>query len=154
MGRSFDPIRPVDMAEQGKRGMRAQFAALPWRRHGGKVEVLLVTTRDGDRWIIPKGWPMDGKTPAASAATEAYEEAGVIGIASERCVGVFTYSKGSGLRVVSAVFPLEVTRLLDTWIERKSRKRRWVSLRKAARLVSEPDLARLLSDPTLLSLLR
>lgn len=154
MGQGFNAVRPVTMADQSKRDMRAQFAALPWRRADDRIEVLLVTTRDGDRWVIPKGWPMDGKTPAASAATEAYEEAGVTGIASERCVGVFTYSKAGGLPVIAAVFPLEVTRLLPDWDERKSRRRRWVSLKKAARLVSEPDLARLLADPTLLILLR
>ncbi|WP_375261518.1 NUDIX hydrolase [Palleronia sp.] len=157
MGRGFETVRPIDMADQGKRDMRAQFAALPWRRNDGRIEVLLVTTRDGDRWVIPKGWPMDGKTPAACAATEAYEEAGVIGVASERCVGVFTYRKRAsegGLPVIAAIFPLEVTRLLSDWDERKSRRRKWVSPKKAARLVSDPELARVLSDPTLLTFLR
>ena len=157
MGQGFEAVRPIDMAEQSKREMRAQFAALPWRRREGKIELLLVTSRGGERWIIPKGWPMDGKPPAAAAAIEAHEEAGVIGVPSERCVGVFTYRKETtdgDFPVIAAVFPVEVTRLLPDWDERKARQRKWVAPKKAARLVSDPDLARLLSDPTLLKLLQ
>ncbi|MFC6583776.1 NUDIX hydrolase [Sulfitobacter aestuariivivens] len=54
--------------------MRTQFAALCYRVKKGKVQVLLVTSRGTKRWIVPKGWPMDGKTPAQSAALEAWEE--------------------------------------------------------------------------------
>ena len=157
MSETFDIIRPVDMGDLGKRDMRAQFAALPWRRRKDTLEVLLVTTRETGRWVIPKGWPMPGKTPAAAAAIEATEEAGVIGVASERCVGVFTYLKILGetsLPVIVAVFPLEVTKTLSTWSEKDERKRKWVSLKKAAKLAGDRDLARLFGDPQLPKLLR
>jgi 8-oxo-dGTP pyrophosphatase MutT (NUDIX family) len=40
---------------------RAQVGALPVRGKAGAYEVLLVTSRESGRWIIPKGWPMRGK---------------------------------------------------------------------------------------------
>jgi 8-oxo-dGTP pyrophosphatase MutT (NUDIX family) len=57
---------------------RAQYAALPWRL-GERVEILLVTSRDTHRWVIPKGWPMKGRSPRGAAAVEASEEAGLLG---------------------------------------------------------------------------
>ena len=58
---------------------RTQYGALCWRMHRGKVEVLLITSRDTGRWVIPKGWPIAGLAPAETAAREAWEEAGVEG---------------------------------------------------------------------------
>ncbi len=156
MGRTIAGARTLALSEAGKRGARAQFAALCWRRRRGGIEVVLVTGRDTGRWIIPKGWPMDGRSPAEAAAVEAREEAGVAGIASERSLGIFTYAKrlnGASVPVVVVVFPVEVMALRDDWPERKARRRRWVPLGKAAKLVADPDLARLLRDPTLPALL-
>ena len=39
---------------------------------------------------------MEGKTPAASAAREAWEEAGVTGKPMGHCLGVYSYAKGVG----------------------------------------------------------
>lgn len=62
-----------------------QVASLPLRRsEDGKIEVLLVTSRETRRWIIPKGWPMKGKKQHEAAAIEAEEEAGVIGNTSKK----------------------------------------------------------------------
>jgi len=33
---------------------RRQYAALPWRLVGDGVEVLLASSRDTRRWVIPK----------------------------------------------------------------------------------------------------
>ena len=58
--------------------MRVQYGILPYRRtKPNSLEVLLITTRQSRRWIIPKGWPIKGLKPVKSAAREAYEEAGV-----------------------------------------------------------------------------
>lgn len=138
--------------------MRAQFATLPWRRVDGRIELCLITSRDTGRWIIPKGWPMDGKTPSEAAAIETFEEAGLRGIASTRCVGVYTYLKdlddGPDLPVLVAVFPLEVTKVLNDWPEADQRSRKWVTLKKAARLVSDRELREILRDPNLPKLLK
>ena len=84
---------PISLQGAAKGSARTQFAALCWRRRKGKVQVLLITSRRRKRWIVPKGWPMDGKTPAHCALIEAWEEAGVIGIASDYSIGVYAYEK-------------------------------------------------------------
>ncbi|GKY88593.1 NUDIX hydrolase [Sinisalibacter aestuarii] len=131
------------LAGAGKRDVRSQFGAIPWRLNDGKVEVLLVTSRISRRWILPKGWPMHGATPAEAAATEAYEEAGVTGEPSNAAVGFYSYRKdfeGDDLPVVVAMFPLRVKKVLKDWPEKGQRKRKWVSRKKAAALLSEPEL--------------
>jgi 8-oxo-dGTP pyrophosphatase MutT (NUDIX family) len=77
------------MAKHGFRDN--QFAALPWRiGEGGRREVMLLTSRETHRWIIPKGWPMKGRKPGDVASQEAYEEAGLIGhIVGKRPIGSF-----------------------------------------------------------------
>lgn len=125
-----------------------QYAALPWRMTDGGLEVLLITSSSG-RWIIPKGWPMDGKAPHEAAAQEAWEEAGVRGEAGPEAVGVFhtdKVSKGGRVkRLEVRVFPLEVTQVAERWPEAEVRERRWVSRAGAAGLVGEPELAELLA---------
>ena len=85
--------RKLDLAEGGKRGVRTQFGALCWRRRDNDIQVLLVTSRRRKRWIIPKGWPQDRTTPSKAALTEAWEEAGVEGKASQVCLGIYSYNK-------------------------------------------------------------
>jgi len=135
---------PVRLAGRSKRALRSQFGALCFRQVDGKTEVLLITSRTRKRWIIPKGWPMDGRSAAQAAAQEAWEEAGATGRALPRCLGVYHYRKLSGPRknlpCMVAVFPVEVEKLHGTFPERKQRKRKWFSLEKAARKVAEPEL--------------
>ncbi len=128
---------------------RTQYGALCWRMLRGVVQVLLVTSRDTGRWVIPKGWPMPDRTPEGAAAREAWEEAGVEGEVSARCVGLFSYDKVLSVEVsvpcVVAVYPLRVTRLRDSFPERKVRKRKWFTTEKAARKVMEPELGAILA---------
>lgn len=139
---------PFSFEQLGKRDVRTQFAALPYRFGKSGLKVLLVTSRDTGRWVIPKGWPIDGVSPARSAEIEAWEEAGVKGKISERCAGIYTYNKeldtGILLPVVVAVFPLEVRTMEGNYPERTQRERRWCSPKKAARRVQEPELQMLL----------
>ena len=142
-------VRPLRVPPAAKRDVRTQFGALCWRVRKNKLQMLLVTTRRTRRWVVPKGWPMDGATPAESAAAEAFEEAGVRGEVSERCVGIFTYTKemsDGDLPCVVAVFPIHAGTILDDWPEKDMRRRRWLTPRKAAALVQEPELARILLD--------
>ncbi len=89
-----------------------QYAALPVRRMGGKLEVLLVSSRETRRWVIPKGWPMAGLSDAESAAREAFEEAGVEGKVAGKPIGSFAYDKrkkcGTLLPLTVDVFRLDV----------------------------------------------
>ena len=128
-----------------------QIAALPvhWDK-SGKLRVLMVTSRDTGRWVMPKGWLMDGKKPWQAAKIEALEEAGAVGFISDRPIGFYHYRKrlgrGKKLRCRVTVYPMMVDRLKRRWKERKERKRHWFSLNKAAKLVDEDDLTTLLRD--------
>ena len=51
---------------EGRNPDTQQIGALCWRMHRGKVEVLLITSRDTGRWVIPKGWPIKGLTPGVA----------------------------------------------------------------------------------------
>lgn len=128
---------------------RSQYAALCWRMHRGQVEVLLITSRDTGRWVIPKGWPMDGMDPADAAAREAWEEAGVTGETMPDALGFYSYDKvmkpGHSLPCAVAVYPLRVGELADKFPERKERRRKWFVAAKAARKVAEPELRELLA---------
>lgn len=140
--------RPLRLKDQGKRDVRTQFGALCWRMNSDKLEVLLITSRQRKRWIIPKGWPVDRATPAEAAATEAWEEAGVGGKVSPICLGIYSYNKSLDrsevLPCVVAVFPIRVKKLLADYPEKDQRRRKWFSRKKAAKLVDDPELANMI----------
>jgi len=129
-----------------KERMREQFAALCYRvrAEGSIFEVLLVTSRDSGRWIIPKGWPMAGKKPHEVAAIEAFEEAGVRGKARKKPLGYFTYLKmldnGQRAPCCVQVHLLDVKESCDVFREKGQRLSEWVSCVEAARRVREPEL--------------
>jgi 8-oxo-dGTP pyrophosphatase MutT (NUDIX family) len=137
-------------AETG--GAKMQYGALCWRMGADGVEVLLITSRDTGRWIIPKGWPMAGLAPEAAAAQEAWEEAGVEGVMSPVCLGRYGYHKCLTVEIqvpcAVAVYGLRVLRMADKFPEAKERRRRWFGAAEAAALVQEPDLARLIATFT------
>ena len=112
------------------------------------IQVLLVTSRESGRWVIPKGNPESGLTAHAAAAQEADEEAGVQGLVCPTPLGSYRYRKrqknGASLMIDVDVFPLAVNRELTAWKEQRQRERRWVSLGEAAAMVEEPDLSDLI----------
>jgi 8-oxo-dGTP pyrophosphatase MutT (NUDIX family) len=131
-------------------GARMQYGALCWRRATSGVEVLLITSRDTGRWVIPKGWPIPGLAPEAAAAQEAWEEAGVEGLVSPVCIGRYGYQKclsvTSTVPCAVSVFGLQVSVLSGTFPEVRERRREWFPVGQAAALVAEPDLARIIAD--------
>lgn len=128
-----------------------QSAAVPFRVMDGRAEVLLITSRKGKRWIVPKGVIDLGKTAPESAANEAFEEAGVRGQISASPVGEYSYEKWGGTCRVQ-VFLLEVETVLDEWPERGERDREWTTPERAAELLREEELKRVvLSIPGSLS---
>ena len=113
------------------------------------VEVLLVTSRETGRWIIPKGWPIKGFKPAKTAAREAYEEAGVRGRVAGRSLGRYVYQKRMADRIASfpcevQVFALLVKTQLKKWPESAQRKVRWFPVREAAAIIDDDDLRKLI----------
>jgi 8-oxo-dGTP pyrophosphatase MutT (NUDIX family) len=122
-----------------------QFAALPYRMRDNDIEILLITTRKKRRWSVPKGWPIKRKSPQQTAATEAYEEAGVHGAIGISRIGQFRKRRLKKRQPVICevqIFPLAVTRQQETWPERHERSRVWVAPRKAAKLVKKSGLRR------------
>ena len=121
-----------------------QYAALPFRLVDGEPQVLLVTSRERGRWILPKG-RQERLVPARNvAAQEGYEEAGVCGNISVKSIGSFPSVKrlpsGEVVPTRVRVYLLEVATELDDWPERNQRERRWLSLGEAALLASEGGL--------------
>ncbi|MDO9430954.1 MAG: NUDIX hydrolase [Pseudomonadota bacterium] len=139
------------MSGEGTRPAR-QFAALPFTiGSDGDPRILLVTSRDTGRWVLPKGWP-DGAdaTDADTARREAFEEAGIHGeIVGLREVGAYRYVQtgkdGVAVNCRVGVFALRVSGLAKTWPEKGQRVLRWCAPKQGARLVQEPELAALLS---------
>jgi 8-oxo-dGTP pyrophosphatase MutT (NUDIX family) len=127
-----------------------QYAALPWRQAGWRIEILLVTSRETHRWVIPKGWPMKGRAPHEAAAIEAREEAGISGEIDPTAIGSYSYLKRlkreDSIPSQVIVFPLEVTSQLEHWKEKDQRQSCWFPYPKAAALVAEPALKRLIRD--------
>lgn len=129
-----------------EREPRRQVGALPFRRGpDGSYAVLLVTSRESRRWVIPKGWPMKGRKPYEAAAREAYEEAGLVGQVGKRPLGFYLYEKRLKNRdaVICQVkvFPLEVRKQLKRWPEQDQREGRWFTPSEAAEAVAEAGLA-------------
>lgn len=145
--------RPIRLRKGHKTDLRTQFGALVYRVKKDKLQILLITTRRTQSWSIPKGWPMSGKTPAEAAAREAWEEAGVKGVTHDQPLGYFTYSKVVETRggemplpIFVAVYPLAAQEVLDDFPECDQRKRKWMSPKKAAFAVREPELAQILRN--------
>ena len=133
----------------------AQVAALPVKGKPGRYRVLLVTSRETRRWIIPKGWPMKGRKDHEAAAREALEEAGVTGRVRKHPVGAYTYEKrlSDGAENVSVmVYLLEVGKETRNWPEKDQRQREWVSASEAAERVNEPGLSAIIRRLELSSL--
>lgn len=136
----------VAMASEGNEHqakLRAQYAALPFRKTDG-LEIMLISSRDTGRWVLPKGWPIKGAKPHAVAAVEALEEAGLMGKIAKKPVGAYRYLKrqrnGAALLCEVKVFPFHVGKQRRKWPERGQRTTKWFSPDEAARLVHEPEL--------------
>jgi len=133
-----------------RRPRRGQFAALCYRLPQGQItpEILVLTSRDTGRWVIPKGWPMGAKPGYEVAKQEAMEEAGVLGEAERESLGTFCYKKNISDDFAVAcevqVYALRVTSALDEFKEKGKRKIEWVPPAIAESRVREPQLKRLI----------
>jgi 8-oxo-dGTP pyrophosphatase MutT (NUDIX family) len=134
---------------QGERGQEMrQFAALPYARRDGRCIVLLVTSRETRKWILPKGQPERNKNPCDVAAIEAFEEAGVRGKVAPKPFGEYRTTKrlanGVELPSLVEVYLLAVETVLHDWPERHERERCWVEPGEGAMMVSDGGLVEIL----------
>jgi 8-oxo-dGTP pyrophosphatase MutT (NUDIX family) len=127
---------------------RRQIAALPYRTTPtGRISVLLVTSRETKRWIIPKGWPWPKTDDHLAAAEEAREEAGIVGVPEKRIFGHYRYDKRKGSKsevLIVAVYLFKVIGQLDDWPEAHQRERRWFDPKRASEAVEELELKALI----------
>lgn len=137
-------------SKKSAKAVRLQYGALPYRFVGsGELQLLLVTSRERRRWIMPKGWPIKGLTPPKSAAREAFEEAGVRGRIGTKPIGRYRYTKvladeSGTIPCEVLMFELHVERQLEDWPEVHEREKSWVSPQQAALLIEEEGLRSIL----------
>lgn len=127
---------------------RPQSAALGYVERPEGLAYVLVTSRRTRRWIFPKGAVSAGESPAAAAARELAEEAGVLGDAAPEPIGVYTALKATPRGFVElqvALYPVRVRKILDRWEEKPQRRRRIVPAEEAAGLIATPEMAELLA---------
>ncbi len=124
-----------------------QSGVVPYRIHNGKVEILLITTRDNKNWVIPKGGIASGMTPPDSAAKEAWEEAGIIGRVNTSKQGIYKYRKGGKTYQVK-LYPLAVEDIKDNYPEAGKRRRLWLEVEVAIELIKKNSLKQIIKDFT------
>ena len=125
-----------------------QVGALPIKQFDdGTPAILLITSRERGRWIIPKGWPIEGKSWAEAAEIEAWEEAGVRGDVANDVFGQFRYVKvdePKSHEVLVDVYRLAVREEESAWPERGERKREWCTIEEALVRLDDRELAALI----------
>lgn len=130
--------------------LKRQHAVLPYVVVDGEVRVLMLTSRETKRWVIPKGWPKKKMTPYDLGALEAYEEAGLKGQVYNQPIGSYHYVKilkdGSETLCRVDVYPMLVKSQLLKWPEKGQRKLTWMSPARASRLVQEQELGWILKS--------
>ena len=122
-----------------------QAAAIPYRVRKGNLEIALVTSSSGKRWVLPKGCIDPGERACEAAARETHEEAGLVGKIQRRPVGRYRYGKWGGECEVE-VFLMRVSEVLDRWPEVGLRERAWFTLKEAVAEIREKDLGRIVRD--------
>src|SRR5262245_32260109 len=111
-----------------------QAAAIPFRIRDDRVEIALVTTPGGKRWVVPKGSLDEGERSRDAAIRETEEEAGLIGDREHKPLGRYRFTRAKE-RYEVEVYLMHVTIVLDYWQEAGQRRRRWITVDKAAALV-------------------
>ena len=120
-----------------------QSGVIPYRVYNNQIEVLLITSVNKKKWIIPKGYIEFNLSPFESAKKEAYEEAGVIGSNETIELGTYSVKKSIGNQYIK-IFSMEVIKILDDYPDKNLRKRKWYSLKEAAETIWLPEIANMI----------
>lgn len=156
--RKASPSRSLNLLKQLARepdklftgAFRMQYGALCFRfkADGTEIEILVITSRETGRWVLPRGWPMKRKKPHQAAAIEASEEAGVRGITNKTPIGRYVYLKefedGNVAPIMVEMYQVKVTKVRNDFKEKGQRILAWVSPDEAARRVREVELKSML----------
>jgi 8-oxo-dGTP pyrophosphatase MutT (NUDIX family) len=120
-----------------------QSGVIPYRVQNGKIEILLITSRDRQKWVVPKGGISNGMSPPASAAKEAWEEAGVIGRVDANKLGTYKYRKRGKIYQVQ-IYLMPVEMVCEEYPEAGKRQRQWLDFTKVIMLVKQASLQRII----------
>lgn len=114
---------------------RIQVGVVPiFQSSGMPAQIVLITAKDKQRWLLPKGNHDPGLSRRQAALAEAFEEAGAIGgIDGNRFVDV-PFNKGGEL-IRLRLYRMRVQRLLKDWPERQERDRVLLPVGRARRLL-------------------
>lgn len=116
--------KPNSIRTYDQDGFRKRAACLCVRNEL-EDEILLVTSSgDRERWIVPGGGLEPNEDSRSAALREVMEEAGVVGQLS-RCLGSFEHPER---RHRTSVYVLNVTEELREWEDCGSRQRRWFKI--------------------------
>lgn len=115
-----------------------QVGILPYLFKDRKLQVLLITSSSGNRWIVPKGRQESGMTPHEVALMEAVEEGGVLGTIRHDMRIRCQMSNGRPLRI----YAMKISKLLGSWPEEHFRLRRLLPINDAVELIEDPKVAR------------
>ncbi len=122
----------------------SQAAAICCRYNDrGELEVLLISSLDTGRWVIPKGNLNAKERSFRCAEREAFEEAGVVGNAKKKPVGFYVYLKDRVKPTRVGVHLLRTRSTEKEFTERGARQLTWVHPSIAAGMVAEPQLSQL-----------
>src|SRR5262245_33136722 len=102
-------------------------------------QVCLVTSRNGKRWVVPKGCIEPGKSAGEIALQEAWEEAGLVGLLQHDPVGSYLYEK-DGFVCHVIVFIMNVTGVEEVYPEAGMRQRVWLAPAATQARVEDPGL--------------
>jgi phosphohistidine phosphatase len=118
-----------------------QSSVIPYRFNEGELEILVVRSSKLKHWVVPKGVSDPATSLQASAAKEAFEEAGVKGEVGEESLGSYAYEKW-GAECKVQVYPMEVTEIIPEaeW-EEKHRGREWLSPKQAMKRLKQTELS-------------
>lgn len=116
-----------------------QAGVIPFRKNQGRLEILLITSRNKKRWIIPKGGIEPHQTAEQAAKQEAFEEAGVLGDLVAKLGSVNDEKTIGSFEII--IFALEVTEYLENFLEKNIRERKWFLIHDAIENVGNYDVA-------------
>ncbi|MCO8143831.1 NUDIX hydrolase [Rhodovulum tesquicola] len=137
------------MAHRDRSRNGTEIAAIPMRwSSDGTLFVLMVAARGSGRWVMPKGWRINGAIPWKFAEIQALDRAGAVGHVGINPIGRYRYDRimpdGAAISCEVEMFPMLVERLRRDWKYRRTRRRRWFEVAVAAGHVEQAELAEFL----------
>jgi CYTH domain-containing protein/8-oxo-dGTP pyrophosphatase MutT (NUDIX family) len=116
------------------------LGAIPFLKANGQLQVVVVSTRAGNRWIFPKGGPEPHLTAEAAALSEAAEEAGVAGVLVGSPIPAWFWRDRQCYRI--DYWPMDVQAVWPRWQEDGERKRKICLVEEARGLLENASMSR------------